>query len=62
VGIGADPSWQEDSVLALGLDRSTAAALGAAFGQHAIVVGDHDSPAELLWCRDKNEVVPQSVR
>lgn len=50
IGIGADPSWQEDSLLALGLDRPTAAALGADFGQDAIVVGDRDAPVELLWC------------
>jgi hypothetical protein len=52
IGIGDDPSWQpEDSLLAVGLDRSTAAALGADFGQDAVVVGDLDARAELLWCR-----------
>jgi uncharacterized protein DUF3293 len=52
VGIGADPDWQpEDSLLAVGLDRFTAAAIGAEFGQDAIVVGDRDARAELLWCR-----------
>jgi hypothetical protein len=51
-GIGDDPGWPpEESLLALGLDRSTAAELGAAFGQDAIVVGDLDAHAELLWCR-----------
>ena len=51
-GIGDDPGWPpEDSVLAVGLDRSTAAALGADFGQDAVVVGDLDTQAELLWCR-----------
>lgn len=62
VGIGADPSWQEDSVLALGLDRSTAAALGAAFGQHAIVAGDYDSPAELLWCGGTSARVTRTAK
>lgn len=52
-GIGDDPGWPpEDSLLAVGLDRSTAAALGADFGQDAVVVGDLDAPAELLWCRN----------
>jgi Protein of unknown function (DUF3293) len=51
-GIGDDPAWPpEDSLLAVGLDRSTAATLGADFGQDAIVVGDRHAPAELLWCR-----------
>lgn len=52
LGIGEDPNWQpEESLLAVGLDRSTAAALGATFGQDAIVVGDLDGRADLLWCR-----------
>lgn len=52
VGVGDDPTWPpEDSLLAVGLDRSTAAALGRDFGQDAIVVGDVDACAELLWCR-----------
>jgi hypothetical protein len=51
-GIGDDPSWPpEDSLLAVGLDRSTAATLGTDFGQDAVVVGDLDAHAELLWCR-----------
>lgn len=51
LGIGADPNWPpEDSLLALGLDRPTAAAIGAEFGQHAVVAGDRGSSAELLWC------------
>lgn len=51
-GIGDDPGWPpEDSLLAVGLDRPTAAALGADFGQDAVVVGDLDTHAELLWCR-----------
>ncbi|HEV7651046.1 MAG TPA: DUF3293 domain-containing protein [Actinophytocola sp.] len=56
-GIGDDPGWPaEDSLLAVGLDRPTAAALGADFGQDAVVVGDLDAQAELLWCRDSLEV------
>jgi hypothetical protein len=52
-GIGTDPDWPpEDSLLAVGLDRPTAARLGAEFGQDAIVVGDRDASAELSWCRD----------
>lgn len=51
LGIGADPDWPaEDSLLAIGLDRPTAATVGAEFGQDAIVVADRDAPAELLWC------------
>jgi adenosylhomocysteinase len=54
LGIGVDPDWlPEDSVLAVGLDRSTAATLGAEFGQDAIVVGDLGAAAELLWCRTR---------
>lgn len=50
-GIGADPDWPaEDSLLAVGLDRLTAARIGAEFGQDAIVVGDRGSAPELLWC------------
>lgn len=52
IGIGEDPGWQpEDSLLAAGLDRCAAAELGADFGQDAVVVGDLDADAELLWCR-----------
>jgi len=52
IGIGEDPSWRpEDSLLAVGLDRATAASLGADFGQDAIAVGDLGARAELLWCR-----------
>jgi hypothetical protein len=52
VGSGTDPDWPpEESLLAVGLDRHTAAHLGAEFGQDAIVVGDRDAPPELLWCR-----------
>lgn len=55
-GIGTDPDWPpEDSLLAVGLDRSTAARIGAEFGQDAIVVGDRDTPPELLWC----QAIPQ---
>jgi uncharacterized protein DUF3293 len=51
-GIGDDPNWPpEDSLLAVGLDRATAVTLATAFDQDAIVVGDLDAPAELLWCR-----------
>jgi hypothetical protein len=52
LGIGDDPGWPpEDSLLAVGLDRSTAATLGTDFEQDAVVVGDLDARAELLWCR-----------
>jgi hypothetical protein len=52
VGIGDDPGGKpENSLLAVGLDRSAAATLGADFGQDAVVVGDLGAPAELLWCR-----------
>ncbi|GAB1510992.1 DUF3293 domain-containing protein [Actinophytocola sp. KF-1] len=52
IGIGTDPDWPpEDSVLAVGLDRYTASAIGAEFGQDAIVVGDRGAAPELLWCR-----------
>jgi hypothetical protein len=51
-GIGDDPNWPpEDSLLAVGLDRPTAAAIAAEFDQDAIVVGDIGQRPEMLWCR-----------
>lgn len=55
-GVGADPDWApEESFLVLGLDRSAAAALGAAFGQNAVVVGLRGEAASLLDCRDASD-------
>lgn len=50
VGVGDDGSWPgEESLLVLGLDEAAAVALGRAFGQHAVVVGERGRPARLAW-------------
>lgn len=54
-GVGECPneSWPpEQSVLVLGIDRTTARNLGQEFGQNAIVVGISHGPAELLLCSE----------
>jgi hypothetical protein len=45
--------WVEESLLILGLDKAAAVALGAAFRQNAVVVGNLGGVAELRWCKDK---------
>ena len=42
--------WVEESLLILGLDEAAAVVLGAAFEQHAVVVGRAGGIAELRWC------------
>ncbi len=39
----------EESLLILGMDEAAALALGAQFGQQAIVIGTADGTAELRW-------------
>ena len=45
--------WVEESLLILGLDKTAAVALGAAFGQSAVVVENLGGAAELSWCAGK---------
>lgn len=50
-GIPDRSDWQaEPSVLALGINRDEAVALGRRFGQLAVVVGKCGSAAELVYC------------
>ncbi len=50
-GIPANSTWQpEASVLVLGIARSDAVALGARFGQRAIVAGERGGAAVLVYC------------
>jgi N-acetylglucosamine-6-phosphate deacetylase len=50
-GVGDDPAWKpEQSLLVWGIDRDSAADLGAEFGQFAVVFGEGGGPAELLPC------------
>jgi hypothetical protein len=49
-GHGDDGAWPaEESVLVPGLDEAAAVALGRAFGQFAVVVGERGRPARLAW-------------
>jgi hypothetical protein len=53
-GAGNDGVWPaEESVLVPGLDEAAAVALGRAFGQLAVVVGERGGPARLAWVSDK---------
>jgi len=49
-GRADDGDWVEESLLILGLDEPAAVALGAAFGQNAVVVGRLGESARLVWC------------
>ena len=50
-GVGDDACWPpEESLLILGVGRAEAVALGSQFGQNAIVCGQRDQPAQLVWC------------
>jgi hypothetical protein len=49
-GAGDDGAWPpEESVLVPGLDEASAIALGRAFGQFAVLVGERCGPARLAW-------------
>ena len=49
-GVGPRGTWPpEPSLLLLGITEGEALALGAAFGQNAIVVGRHGECARLAW-------------
>jgi len=49
-GSADDASWSEASLLILGISEVKALQLGAAFDQHAVVVGVLGGCAELRWC------------
>ena len=52
-GIGDDGRWSpEPSVLVLGLSEADGRALGARFGQIAIVAGELQGPARLVACEN----------
>ena len=49
-GVGQDPKWKpEQSFLVLGISKEKAIALGNKYKQHAIVFGEINKTAELLW-------------
>lgn len=48
-GRSASNDWREASVLVAGMDFSHAVALGRVLRQHAVLVGRHSGPAELLF-------------
>ncbi len=49
-GSADDASWSEASLLILGISAAEALRWGAAFDQHAVVVGVLGGCAELRWC------------
>ena len=51
-GRSTDGQWQETSLLVLGLPRASAKALGARFGQNAVVFAEAGGLAELLLCHE----------
>ena len=48
--LSRDDRRPEESLLVWGIDRDSAADLGAEFGQFAVVFGEAGGPAELLPC------------
>lgn len=50
-GLPDQPDWApETSLLVLGIYRAEAIKVGLDYGQHAIVIGRLDEPAELVFC------------
>lgn len=49
-GVGPDGGWSEESVLAIGINREDALAIGRRYAQAAIVIGSAEKPAKLLYC------------
>ncbi|MBA2303453.1 MAG: DUF3293 domain-containing protein [Acidobacteria bacterium] len=47
VGTAADRSWEEESLMMLGISRGAALALGRKYGQLVILFGETDRPATL---------------
>ncbi|MEO5896374.1 MAG: DUF3293 domain-containing protein [Vicinamibacterales bacterium] len=50
LGVAQDRSWEEESLLILGISRAFAIALARKYGQLAIVVGERGGRSELLPC------------
>ena len=48
-------------MLVIGIDRGAVSALGARFGQNAIVVGDRGGLAELLLCEQPSSVAEREL-
>jgi hypothetical protein len=52
-GLGDSGVWPcEPSFLVLGLNLEEAIALGREQGQHAVVFGRFNKPAQLVWCNE----------
>lgn len=49
-GLAADGSWEEVSFLVLGIGEERAKMLGKEFEQNAVVYGESDAIARLVWC------------
>lgn len=52
-GMADSGGWTEESLLILGIDETAAVALGRAFEQYAVLVGEADGVADLRWCRPR---------
>ena len=53
-GVGDAGDWPpEESLLILDISKEPAIALGASFGQNAIVFGSKGGAPQLLWCLPK---------
>lgn len=50
LGLAADGSWDEVSVLVVGISEERAKMLGKEFEQNAVVYGESDAIARLIWC------------
>ncbi|MDF1801141.1 MAG: DUF3293 domain-containing protein [Planctomycetota bacterium] len=52
-GLGDSGAWPcESSFLAIGMNLEEAIALGREHGQHAVVFGRFNKPAQLVWCNE----------
>ena len=50
-GYGTGDDWDpEPSLFVLGISRDKAVSIAAGYGQHAILWGQADGRAELVWC------------
>jgi len=52
-GRSSEGSWEEESILVLGISYKKAKALGSAFQQNAIVFGEVNGPIELVFCNSE---------
>ena len=53
-GASPDESWKEESYLVLGIDQSTAIAMGHKYQQNAIVWIDESKNPSLIWMKSLN--------